>query len=273
MGYVDDEGYLYLTDRRDFMIVSGGVNIYPQEAENLLITHPKVMDVGGVRRAERRDGRGGEGGRAADRHGGRRSGARDGADRVLPRAPRALQVPGVDRLRRRAPAPADRQALQAAAPRPLLGRAARAASSDRRWTSTSIAGSSTTSRPRRTRSTPPSRPRRHRLGTGHAGRGVGRARDHRAPRGDRRLGRRGALPIRTRSARRSPSCLTAPDERAREVEAGTIGRRVPVEVDTVDWWRDRRAKVLAATPCTERRPTGRRGSAPTCRRRPSGPRG
>jgi long-chain acyl-CoA synthetase len=44
MGYVDEEGYLYLTDRRDFMIVSGGVNIYPQEAENLLITHPKVMD-------------------------------------------------------------------------------------------------------------------------------------------------------------------------------------------------------------------------------------
>jgi long-chain acyl-CoA synthetase len=44
MGYVDDEGYLYLTDRRDFMIVSGGVNIYPQEAENLLITHPKVLD-------------------------------------------------------------------------------------------------------------------------------------------------------------------------------------------------------------------------------------
>ncbi len=45
MGYLDDEGYLYLTDRRDFMIVSGGVNIYPQEAENLLVTHPKVLDV------------------------------------------------------------------------------------------------------------------------------------------------------------------------------------------------------------------------------------
>ncbi|GMU77374.1 MAG: acyl-CoA synthetase [Acidimicrobiia bacterium] len=44
MGYVDEDGYLYLTDRRDFMIVSGGVNIYPQEAENLLVTHPKVMD-------------------------------------------------------------------------------------------------------------------------------------------------------------------------------------------------------------------------------------
>ena len=45
MGYLDDEGYLYLTDRRTFMIVSGGVNIYPQEAENLLINHPKVFDV------------------------------------------------------------------------------------------------------------------------------------------------------------------------------------------------------------------------------------
>jgi acyl-CoA synthetase (AMP-forming)/AMP-acid ligase II len=45
VGYVDDEGYLYLTDRKAFMIISGGVNIYPQETENLLITHPKVADV------------------------------------------------------------------------------------------------------------------------------------------------------------------------------------------------------------------------------------
>ena len=44
VGYVDDEGYLYLTDRKAYMIISGGVNIYPQEAENLLLTHPKVMD-------------------------------------------------------------------------------------------------------------------------------------------------------------------------------------------------------------------------------------
>lgn len=44
MGYVDEDGYLYLTDRATFMIVSGGVNIYPQESENLLITHPKVAD-------------------------------------------------------------------------------------------------------------------------------------------------------------------------------------------------------------------------------------
>jgi len=45
IGYVDEEGYLYLTDRKSFMIISGGVNIYPQEAENALITHPAVMDV------------------------------------------------------------------------------------------------------------------------------------------------------------------------------------------------------------------------------------
>ena len=45
MGYLDEDGYLFLTDRRTFMIISGGVNIYPQEAENLLITHPLVYDV------------------------------------------------------------------------------------------------------------------------------------------------------------------------------------------------------------------------------------
>jgi len=44
VGYLDEDGYLFLTDRKSHMIISGGVNIYPQEAENLLITHPKVMD-------------------------------------------------------------------------------------------------------------------------------------------------------------------------------------------------------------------------------------
>jgi acyl-CoA synthetase (AMP-forming)/AMP-acid ligase II len=45
IGYVDDDGYLYLTDRKAHMIIAGGVNIYPQEAENVLVTHPKVLDV------------------------------------------------------------------------------------------------------------------------------------------------------------------------------------------------------------------------------------
>jgi long-chain acyl-CoA synthetase len=44
MGFLDEDGYLYLTDRSTFMIVSGGVNIYPQEAENLLVMHPKLVD-------------------------------------------------------------------------------------------------------------------------------------------------------------------------------------------------------------------------------------
>ena len=44
-GYLDEDGYLYLTDRKDFMIISGGVNIYPQEIENQLIQHPEVADV------------------------------------------------------------------------------------------------------------------------------------------------------------------------------------------------------------------------------------
>ncbi len=45
VGWIDEEGWLYLTDRKSFMIISGGVNIYPQEIENHLVTHPRVQDV------------------------------------------------------------------------------------------------------------------------------------------------------------------------------------------------------------------------------------
>ena len=45
VGRVDQEGFLYLTDRKAFMIISGGVNIYPQEIEDCLILHPEVADV------------------------------------------------------------------------------------------------------------------------------------------------------------------------------------------------------------------------------------
>ena len=44
IGHVDEDGFLFLTDRKSHMIISGGVNIYPQEIENLLVTHDKVMD-------------------------------------------------------------------------------------------------------------------------------------------------------------------------------------------------------------------------------------
>jgi long-chain acyl-CoA synthetase len=45
VGYLDDDGYLFLTDRKAFMIISGGVNIYPQEVENVLTLHPQIHDV------------------------------------------------------------------------------------------------------------------------------------------------------------------------------------------------------------------------------------
>lgn len=45
VGYVDDDGWLFLTDRKAFMIISGGVNIYPQEIEDCLVLHPKVADI------------------------------------------------------------------------------------------------------------------------------------------------------------------------------------------------------------------------------------
>lgn len=45
IGYLDDDGYLFLTDRKAFMIISGGVNIYPQEVENVLAMHPQIHDV------------------------------------------------------------------------------------------------------------------------------------------------------------------------------------------------------------------------------------
>jgi acyl-CoA synthetase (AMP-forming)/AMP-acid ligase II len=45
VGRLDEDGFLYLTDRKAYMIISGGVNIYPQETENVLTMHPKVYDV------------------------------------------------------------------------------------------------------------------------------------------------------------------------------------------------------------------------------------
>jgi fatty-acyl-CoA synthase len=45
LGYVDDDGYLFLTDRKAFTIISGGVNIYPREVEDVLALHPDVVDV------------------------------------------------------------------------------------------------------------------------------------------------------------------------------------------------------------------------------------
>ena len=119
IGYLDADGYLYLTDRKADMIISGGVNVYPQEAENVLIGHPAVDDVAvfGIPNPDL-----GEEVKAvvqlrAGRPAARR--ARGRADRVLPGAAREVQVPALDRLHRRAAAPPDREALQAAPARPV----------------------------------------------------------------------------------------------------------------------------------------------------------
>ncbi len=120
MGYLDEDGYLYLTDRSTFMIVSGGVNIYPQEAENLLVMHPKLVDaaVFGVPNDEF-----GEEVKAVVQPvdgvaGGTRTRGR--THRVLPSEPRHVQVSAHGRIRCRTAARSERQALQAAHPRALL---------------------------------------------------------------------------------------------------------------------------------------------------------
>ena len=91
IGYIDADGYVFITDRFSDMVVSGGANIYPAEAEQVLIEHPDVADVALHRRAARRDGRGAEGARrrrATRPHPRTRRSCRRSA-----RAPVALQVP------------------------------------------------------------------------------------------------------------------------------------------------------------------------------------
>ncbi len=125
VGYVDSDGFLYLTDRKAYMIISGGVNIYPQEAENVLVTHPKVVDVAvfGVPNEDF-----GEEVKAVVQPVEMPADA-DEADALakelialLPPAPRRRQVPAVGRLPRRAAPPPDRQALQAPPQGRVLGR-------------------------------------------------------------------------------------------------------------------------------------------------------
>ena len=121
VGYVDDEGYLYLTDRATFMIISGGVNIYPQEIEDALIMHPKVADVAvvGVPNEEM-----GEEVKAVVQPPDGMEGDDALADELLAyaREPhRPLQVPEKHRLHGATAPPAHGQALQAPAQGPLLG--------------------------------------------------------------------------------------------------------------------------------------------------------
>ena len=109
VGYLDGDGYLYLTDRASNLIISGGVNIYPQEIENVLTMHPDVLDAAvlGVPDPEMGEqvkaviqvnaGGGAEAGGADWRGCGGRVAGRTGRSpgRLLPRAPSRIQVPAL----------------------------------------------------------------------------------------------------------------------------------------------------------------------------------
>ena len=120
IGYIDDDGYVFITDRFSDMVVSGGANIYPAEAEQVLIEHPGVADVAviGVPHAEM-----GEELKAlvvpadpADPP------DAEELDRLLPRAARRYKCPRTRRLRRRPRPHHDGQDQQAGAARAVLGR-------------------------------------------------------------------------------------------------------------------------------------------------------
>ncbi len=121
VGHLDDDGYLYLTDRKQFMIVSGGVNIYPQEIEAVLVLHPAVADVAvfGVPEPEM-----GEEVKAVVQPA---PGITPGPELeqeildFLPRPPQPLQVPPHCRVHGPTSPGRERQALQEALTRCLLG--------------------------------------------------------------------------------------------------------------------------------------------------------
>ena len=122
IGYLNDDGYLFLCDRKSDMIIAGGVNIYPAEIEGAIQEHPQVADVAvfGIP-----DDDMGEQIKAVVQPLARRRRRRRVARvdrRAHPAAAREVQVAAQHRLRRRAAARAHRQAAEAQAPRPLLGR-------------------------------------------------------------------------------------------------------------------------------------------------------
>ncbi|WP_268248751.1 AMP-binding protein [Streptomyces brasiliensis] len=123
VGYIDEDGYLFLSDRRTHLIISGGVNIYPQEIEDALVMHPRVVDVAVVGVPDPEMGERVvaliQPCRPCD--GGSRAGRR--ADRVRPNGAGGLQDPPRGAVHRRPAAHPHRQATQAPDPRQAARRA------------------------------------------------------------------------------------------------------------------------------------------------------
>jgi fatty-acyl-CoA synthase len=84
IGYLDADGYLYLTDRKNNLIITGGVNVFPQEIENVLITHPKVLDAAVFGLPDLEMGEDHQGGHSAARNARCQPGAGRRAHRSLP---------------------------------------------------------------------------------------------------------------------------------------------------------------------------------------------
>ncbi len=123
VGYLNDEGYLFLCDRKIDMIISGGANIYPAEIENVLLTHPKVADaaVFGIPNEDW----GEEVKAVIEPAVGVDAGRRRSTAEILEFCKDKLakfKTPKIDRLHRRDAARPERQALQAQAARSVLGR-------------------------------------------------------------------------------------------------------------------------------------------------------
>jgi len=115
VGYMDEEGFLFLTDRSVDLIISGGVNVYPTEIDAVLLAHPKVADSATI--GIPNDEWGEEVKSVVELAAGIEPsrGLEAELNRVRPGAVGPLQVPEDDRLRRYAPPPGQRQDLPPAA--------------------------------------------------------------------------------------------------------------------------------------------------------------
>ena len=119
IAYRDDEGFLYICDRKKDMIISGGMNIYPAEIESALEAHPDIYEaaVFGIPSDDW-----GETGPRGDRQATGRRSRRSRREHVRPRAPRELQGAAFDLVDRRTAEDRIRKDPRTRAARPVLGR-------------------------------------------------------------------------------------------------------------------------------------------------------